>query len=296
MNLKYDGTDILNMSTVTGNNSETMIVYHSDFTVTSETKIIRSNIGTDNFYISQIYGIKFGSGGGLSEIPIATSAILGGIKVGDSLQISDDGILNIKKQFLQYEYVNINSSGIATDIHILPTHTVECTFNLPSEVHLACIWANTENDPGKAGIIRYKSKYYFGIGGSGNEHERAYEGSLGRHTYIFNDQDSYCYFDGVKMTEDKCNPVELAGSRYTIGQRGTEFPFPGQIAEWIVRDKETRKTLHKLLPMKILSFGSSEIGLYDVITGKLYKNSQWTLGGNFIDYDGEIPVLDEEAF
>ena len=296
MNLKYDGTDILNMSTVTGNNSETMIVYHSDFTITSETKITRSNIGTDNFYISQIYGIKFGSGGGLSEIPIATNETLGGIKVGDSLQISDDGILDIKKQFLQYEYVNINSSGIATDIHILPTHTVECTFNLPSEVDIACIWANTENDPGKAGIIRYKSKYYFGIGGGGNEHERAYEGSLGRHTYIFNDQDSYCYFDGVKMTEDKCNPVELAGSRYTIGQRGTEFPFPGQIAEWIVRDKETRKTLHKLLPMKILSFGSSEIGLYDVITGKLYKNSQWTLGGNFIDYDGEIPVLDEEAF
>ena len=292
MNLKYDGTDILNMSTVTGNNSETMIVYHSDFTITSETKITRSNIGTDNFYISQIYGIKFGSGGGLSEIPIATNETLGGIKVGDSLQISDDGILNIKKQFLQYEYVNINSSGIATDIHILPTHTVECTFNLPSEVSIACIWANTENDSRAASITRYKSKYYFGIGAD----ERIYAGSLGRHTYIFNDQDSYCYFDGVKMTEDKCNPVELAGSRYTIGQRGTEFPFPGQIAEWIVRDKETRKTLHKLLPMKILSFGSSEIGLYDVITGKLYKNSQWTLSGNFIDYDGEIPVLDEEAF
>lgn len=292
MNLKYDGTDILNMSTVTGNNSETMIVYHSDFTIASETKIIRSNIGTDNFYISQIYGIKFGSGGGLSEIPIATSTTLGGIKVGDSLQISDDGILNIKKQFLQYEYVNINSSGIATDIHILPTHTVECTFNLPSEVHLACIWANTENNSEAAGIVRYQSKYYFGIGAN----ERIYAGSLGRHTYIFNNQDSYCYFDGVKMTEDKCNPVELAGSRYTIGQRGTEFPFPGQIAEWIVRDKETRKTLHKLLPMKILSFGSSEIGLYDVITGKLYKNNQWTLDGNFIDYDGEIPILDEEAF
>ena len=292
MNLKYDGTDILNMSTVTGNNSETMIVYHSDFTVASKTKIIRSNIGTDNFYISQIYGIKFGSGGGISEIPIATNETLGGIKVGDSLQISDNGVLDIKKQFLQYEYVNINSSGIATDIHILPTHTVECTFNLPSEVHLACIWANTENNSEAAGIVRYQSKYYFGIGAG----ERIYAGSLGRHTYIFNDQDSYCYFDGIKMTEDKCNPVELAGSRYTIGQRGTEFPFPGQIAEWIVRDKETRKTLHKLLPMKILSFGSSEIGLYDVITGKLYKNSQWTLDGNFIDYDGEIPVLDEEAF
>ena len=292
MNLKYDGTDILNMSTVTGNNSETMIVYHSDFTVASKTKIIRSNIGTDNFYISQIYGIKFGSGGGLSEIPIATNETLGGIKVGDSLQISSDGILNIKKQFLQYEYVNINSSGIATDIHILPTHTVECTFNLPSEVSIACIWANTENNSGAAGIVRFQHKYYFGLGAD----ERIYAGSLGRHTYIFNDQDSYCYFDGVKMTEDKCNPVELAGSRYTIGQRGTEFPFPGQIAEWIVRDKETRKTLHKLLPMKILSFGSSEIGLYDVITGKLYKNSQWTLDGNFIDYDGEIPVLDEEAF
>lgn len=292
MNLKYDGTDILNMSTVTGNNSETMIVYHSDFTIASKTKIIRSNIGTDNFYISQIYGIKFGSGGGLSEIPIATNETLGGIKVGDSLQISSDGVLDIKKQFLQYEYVNINSSGIATDIHILPTHTVECTFNLPSEVSIACIWANTENDSRAASITRYKSKYYFGIGAD----ERIYEGSLGRHTYIFNDQDSYCYFDGVKMTEDKCNPVELAGSRYTIGQRGTEFPFPGQIAEWIVRDKETRKTLHKLLPMKILSFGSSEIGLYDVITGKLYKNNQWTLGGNFIDYDGEIPILDEEAF
>ena len=284
MNLKYDGTDILNMSTVTGNNSETMIVYHSDFTITSETKITRSNIGTDNFYISQIYGIKFGSGGGLSEIPIATNEILGGIKVGDSLQISSDGVLDIKKQFLQYEYININSSGIATDIHILPTHTVECTFNLPSEVDIACIWANTENNSGAAGIVRYQSKYYFGLGAN----ERIYEGSLGRHTYIFNDQDSYCYFDGVKMTEDKCNPVELAGSRYTIGQRGTEFPFPGQIVEWIVRDKETRKTLHKLLPMKILSFGSSEIGLYDVITGRLYQNNQWTLDGSFIDYSGEI--------
>lgn len=233
-----------------------------------------------------------GGGGSVSEIPIATNETLGGVKVGDSLQISSDGVLDIKKQFLQYEYVNINSSGIATDIHILPTHTVECTFNLPSEVSIACIWANTENDSRAASITRYKSKYYFGIGAD----ERIYEGSLGRHTYIFNDQDSYCYFDGIKMTEDKCNPVELAGSRYTIGQRGTEFPFPGQIAEWIVRDKETRKTLHKLLPMKILSFGSSEIGLYDVITGKLYKNSQWTLSGNFIDYDGEIPVLDEEAF
>ena len=157
---------------------------------------------------------------------------------------------------------------------------------------IACIWANTENNSGAAGIVRFQHKYYFGLGAD----ERIYAGSLGRHTYIFNDQDSYCYFDGIKMTEDKCNPVELAGSRYTIGQRGTEFPFPGQIAEWIVRDKETRKILHKLLPMKILSFGSSEIGLYDVITGKLYKNSQWTLGGNFIDYDGEIPVLDEEAF
>ena len=94
MNLKYDGTDILNMSTVTGNNSETMIVYHSDFTVTSETKITRSNIGTDNFYISQIYGIKFGSGGGLSEIPIATNETLGGIKVGNYLNITDEGILS----------------------------------------------------------------------------------------------------------------------------------------------------------------------------------------------------------
>ena len=300
MNLKYDGTDILNMSTVTGNNSETMIVYHSDFTVTSETKITRSNIGTDNFYISQIYGIKFGSGGGISEIPIATNETLGGIKVGDSLHISSDGILNIKKQFLQYEYVNINSSGIVTDIHILPSHTVECTFNLISEPYLDCIWSNSEGDVGEAGIARYKSKYYFGIGGGGESNERNYISSLGRHTYIFNDQDSYCYFDGIKMTEDKCNLTEIPGSYYTIGQRGTvestKFPFSGQIAEWIVRDKETRKTLHKLLPMKILSFGSSEIGLYDVITGKLYQNSQWTLGGSCIDYDGEIPVLDEEAF
>lgn len=432
MNFKYDGTDILNMSTITGNGSET-IAYYSDFTITSKTKITRSNIGTNNFYISQIYGIKFGSGGagggsssggnkenlpvfvsgmtiidglgfakypttsttdifttpedgfisisahrgsssgytimlqmfsettnkwenvsaqpafyaycdfnvivpflkgtqlrlitdgssstwtvdtqrfyyveggwstgggrGLSEIPIATNETLGGIKVGDSLQISDDGVLDIKKQFLQYEYVNINSSGIVTDIHILPSHTVECTFNLISEPNLACVWSNSEGDVGEAGIVRYKSKYYFGIGGGGESNERNYISSLGRHTYIFNDPDSYCYFDGVKMTEDKCNLTEIPGSYYTIGQKGTvestKFPFPGQIAEWIVRDKETRKILHKLLPMKILSFGYSEIGLYDIITGKLYKNNQWTLDGNFIDYEGEIPVLDEEAF
>ena len=40
--------------------------------------------------------------------------------------------------------------------------------------------------------------------------------------------------------------------------------------------------------MKILSFGSSEIGLYDVITGRLYQNSQWTLDGSFIDYSREM--------
>lgn len=69
----------------------TNIIYkiNSDFTkldfaveVTAEPKT----------YIDQIYGIKLGAG--ISEIPIATNETLGGIKIGNYLNITNEGVLS----------------------------------------------------------------------------------------------------------------------------------------------------------------------------------------------------------
>ncbi|MBO5870850.1 MAG: hypothetical protein J6Q89_08885, partial [Clostridia bacterium] len=43
---------------------------------------------------ANIFNGKDGEGGGIAELPIATSDTLGGIKVGDGLEITDDGILS----------------------------------------------------------------------------------------------------------------------------------------------------------------------------------------------------------
>ena len=85
------------LQTAKGNNEDiciniqTNLVYkiNNDFT---KIDYYVETTNPPNTYIDQIYGIKLGTG--ISEIPIATNEILGGIKVGNYLNITNEGILS----------------------------------------------------------------------------------------------------------------------------------------------------------------------------------------------------------
>lgn len=51
--------------------------------------------------------------GGAMALPIASTAVLGGVKVGDTLDIATDGVLN----------VNVNKVALKNDIPVVPTKT-----------------------------------------------------------------------------------------------------------------------------------------------------------------------------
>ena len=53
--------------------------------------------------------------GGAMALPIASTAVLGGVKVGDTLDIATDGVLN----------VNVNEVALKDDIPVVPTKTSE---------------------------------------------------------------------------------------------------------------------------------------------------------------------------
>ena len=85
------------LQTAKGNNEDiciniqTNLVYKINNNFTKIDYYVETTNPPDT-YIDQIYGIKLGTG--ISEIPIATNEILGGIKVGNYLNITDEGILN----------------------------------------------------------------------------------------------------------------------------------------------------------------------------------------------------------
>ena len=51
--------------------------------------------------------------GGAMDLPIASQGVLGGVKVGDTLDIAADGVLN----------VNVNEVALKDDIPVVPTKT-----------------------------------------------------------------------------------------------------------------------------------------------------------------------------
>ena len=85
------------LQTAKGNNEDicidiqTNLVYkiNNDFT---KINYYVETASPPSTYIDQIYGIKLGTG--ISEIPIATNETLGGIKVGNYLNITNEGILS----------------------------------------------------------------------------------------------------------------------------------------------------------------------------------------------------------
>ena len=85
------------LQTAKGNNEDICIDIQTNlvYKINNDFTKINYYVETTNppsTYIDQIYGIKLGTG--ISEIPIATNETLGGIKVGNYLNITNEGILS----------------------------------------------------------------------------------------------------------------------------------------------------------------------------------------------------------
>ena len=148
-----------------------------------------------------------GGGGGITEIPVATTDTLGGVKVGEGLEITEDGTLSIGD--LVVEATGASSNPIGTIIPFMgttpPTDYLTCdgaAYNIADYLELASHFQN-----------QFGSKNYFGGDGittfavpdMRNEFIRGYgelSGEIGKHQDATNN---------VMFAKDESNQIFING-------------------------------------------------------------------------------------
>lgn len=186
------------------------------------------------------------------------------------------------------DFMFLQNSGIKTNILVGENDKIEVEFDYVDYNNDECIFATDKSSAGNATIhlTMYGNKYYSSNGSIEFSFGSA---TAGKHTYIINDENNNCVFDGELVYNNFIN--NNVGFYYLLGSRGTlsNNVYNGKIYHFKVTDKTTSNVKADLVPItyidKIIIIDNQQYEkkksvLFDKISGEEYYMATWYSGND----------------
>lgn len=187
------------------------------------------------------------------------------------------------------DYMFLPKSGIITNILVGENDKIEVEFDYVDYNNDECIFATNKSQAGNNTIhlTLYGNKYYYGNGSSEFSFGSA---TTGRHTFIINDENNSCIFDG-EIINNNFSISNNANYYYTFGCRGgiSSNVYDGKIYRFKVTDKSTNIIKADIIPIEYVekslkvdgkSYEIKKSVLFDKISGTEFYNINWYSGND----------------
>lgn len=162
-------------------------------------------------------------------------------------------------------YMKFNEEGFLTPWTLNADHKVEVVFYEKEYKNLRTIFGTTYNHT-RMHLSTYNNKYY-SSSGTGESNFGAW--SAGEHTFIANNGNRHCEFDGEEVFD--YTPTTDNNLRYMIGCRTgiKDYAFSGWIKSFKIYSLATGELLHDVRPCRLYNSDC----MFDPISGIILTNT-----------------------
>ena len=188
------------------------------------------------------------------------------------------------------DFAYIQDIGVVTNIPVGVNDKIEVEFDYNTYNNDECIFGTTFNNGGNSlHLTLFNNKYYSGDGISEFNFGTA---TTGKHTYIVNDEDNNCTFDG-EVVKTGISLVVSGDYYYTLGCRTSidKNVYNGKIYRFKVTDKSTNIVKCDFVPiicnnlvltLDDVEYRKTEQAIFDKITAYKFSNSSWYVGDDTV--------------